>query len=54
VQPPQDNRSNMVKKLEKGRTTSKITPQQQKKQVHHKKEERTLLMKSLNMQEVPT
>jgi hypothetical protein len=38
VQPPQDNHSNMVKKLEKRRTTPKITSQQQKKQVHHKEE----------------
>jgi hypothetical protein len=28
VQPPQDNGSNMVKKLEKGRTTPKIASQQ--------------------------
>jgi cell division protein FtsB len=27
VQPPQDNRSNMVKKLEKGRTTPKVASQ---------------------------
>jgi cell division protein FtsB len=27
VQPPQDNRSNMVKKLEKGRTTPKVVSQ---------------------------
>jgi hypothetical protein len=40
VQPPQDNHSNMVKKLEKGRTAPKITSQQQSKQVHHKKEEK--------------
>jgi hypothetical protein len=40
VQPPQDNHSNMVKKLEKGRTAPKITYQQQSKQVHHKKEEK--------------
>jgi hypothetical protein len=40
VQPPQDNRSNMVKKLEKGRTTPKIASQQQRKQVHHEKDEK--------------
>jgi hypothetical protein len=40
VQPPQHNYSNMVKKLEKGRTTPKIASQQQSKQVHHKKEEK--------------
>jgi cell division protein FtsB len=28
VQPPQDNRSNIVKKFEKGRTTPKIASQQ--------------------------
>jgi hypothetical protein len=43
VQPPQDNRSNMVKKLEKGRTTSKVASQQQSNQVHHKKEEKNLV-----------
>jgi hypothetical protein len=31
VQPTQDNRSDMVKKLEKERTTPKIAPQQHKK-----------------------
>jgi hypothetical protein len=40
VQPPQDNRSNIVKKLEKGRIVPKIASQQQSKQVHHKKEEK--------------
>jgi hypothetical protein len=39
VQPPQDNRSKMMKKLEKGKTTPKITSQQQKKQVHNEKDE---------------
>jgi hypothetical protein len=43
VQPPQDNCSNMVKKLEKRRTTPKIASQQQRKQVHHKKEEENLV-----------
>jgi hypothetical protein len=33
VQPNQDNRSNVVKKLEKGKTTSKIVSQPSKKQV---------------------
>jgi hypothetical protein len=33
VQPPQDNRNNMVKKLEKGKTASKIACQLPKKQV---------------------
>jgi hypothetical protein len=40
VQPPQDNHSNMVKKLEKGRTAPNIVSQQQRKQVHHKKDEK--------------
>jgi cell division protein FtsB len=35
AQPSQDNHSNMVKKLEKGRTAPKIASQQQRKQVHH-------------------
>jgi hypothetical protein len=38
VQPPQDNRSNMVKKLEKGRTTLNVASQQSK-QAHQRKEE---------------
>jgi hypothetical protein len=33
VQTPQDNRNNMVKKLEKGKTTPKIASQPPKKQV---------------------
>jgi hypothetical protein len=40
VQPPQDNHSNMVKKLEKGKTAPKITSQQQRKQVHHETDEK--------------
>jgi hypothetical protein len=40
VQPSQDNRRNMVNKLEKGRTMPKLAPQHQKKPIHHKKEER--------------
>jgi hypothetical protein len=40
VQPPQDNHSNMVKKVEKGRTVLKIASQQQKKQVQHEKNEK--------------
>jgi glutaredoxin len=42
-QPPQDNRSNMVKKLENGRTAPNITSQQQRKQCHHKKGEKNLV-----------
>jgi hypothetical protein len=40
VQPTQDNHSNMVKKLEKGRTAPKIASQEPKKQVQHQKDER--------------
>jgi cell division protein FtsB len=40
VQPPQDNRSNMVKKLEKEKTTSKIASQQPKKQDQNKNDEK--------------
>jgi hypothetical protein len=47
VQPPQDNRSNMVKKLEKGRTTRKIASQQSKKQVQHQKDERIEYVRSV-------
>jgi hypothetical protein len=39
VQPPQDNCSNMVKKLEKKRTAPKNASQQRKKQVQHEKDE---------------
>jgi hypothetical protein len=42
VQLPQDNRSNIVKKLEKGRTTPKIASQQQRKQVHHERDEKII------------
>jgi hypothetical protein len=40
VQPPEDNHSNMVKKLGKGRTTPKIASQQPKKQIQHEKDEK--------------
>jgi preprotein translocase subunit SecG len=40
AQPSQDNRRNMVNKLEKEKTVAKLAPQQQKKVIHHKKEER--------------
>jgi hypothetical protein len=43
VQPPKDNHSNKVKKLEKGRTAPKIVSQQQIKQVHHKREQKNLV-----------
>jgi hypothetical protein len=47
VQPPQDNHSNMVKKLEKGRTTSKIASEQQRKQVQHEKDEKVEYARSV-------
>jgi hypothetical protein len=40
VQPPQDNHSNMVKKLEKGKITPKIVSQPLKKQVQNEKDEK--------------
>jgi hypothetical protein len=39
VQPSQDNRSNMVKKLEKGRTAPKVASQQQRKHLMDEKVE---------------
>jgi hypothetical protein len=47
VQPPQDNRSNMVKKSEKEITALKIASQQPRKQVHHKEEEMNLMDKNV-------
>jgi hypothetical protein len=49
AQPSQDNRRNMVNKLENGKTMSKIAPQQQKKPINHKKEERANIDKKLSM-----
>jgi cell division protein FtsB len=40
VQPSQDNRSNMVKKLEKEKTTPKIASQPSKKQVQNEKDKK--------------
>jgi hypothetical protein len=40
VQPPQDNRSNVVKKLEKGKTAPKIASQPSKKQVQNEKDKK--------------
>jgi hypothetical protein len=40
VQPSQNNRRNMVNKLEKEITAPKLVPQQQIKSTHQKKEER--------------
>jgi hypothetical protein len=47
VQPPQDNRRNVVKKLEKGKTTPKITSQHSKKQVQNEKDERVEYARSI-------
>jgi hypothetical protein len=49
AQPSQDNRRNMVNKLENGKTMPKIAPQQQKKPINHKKEERANIDKKLSM-----
>jgi hypothetical protein len=46
VQPPQDNHSNVVKKLEKGKTAPKIASQPLKKQVQNEKD------KKIQLQEV--
>jgi hypothetical protein len=40
VQPPQDNRSNVMKKLEKGKTASKIASQPPKKQDKNEKDKK--------------
>jgi cell division protein FtsB len=42
VQHSQNNRRNMMKKLEKGTTTPKIASQNHNKQIHYNKEEITL------------
>jgi hypothetical protein len=47
VQPPQDNRSNMVKKLEKEKTAPKIASQPSKKQVQNKKDEKVEYARSV-------
>jgi hypothetical protein len=47
VQPPQDNHSNMVKKLEKGRTAPKIASQQPRKQVQHEKDKKVEYARSI-------
>jgi hypothetical protein len=40
IQPPQDNRNNVVKKLEKGKITPNIASQSSKKQVQNEKNEK--------------
>jgi hypothetical protein len=47
VQPPQDNRSNVVKKLEKGKTAPKIASQPPKKQVQNEKDEKIEYVRSV-------
>jgi hypothetical protein len=47
VQPPQDNRSNVVKKLEKGKTAPKIDSQPSKKQVQNETDEKVEYAKSV-------
>jgi hypothetical protein len=47
VQPPQDNRNNMVKKLEKGKTSPKITSQLPKKQVQKERDEKVKYARSI-------
>jgi hypothetical protein len=47
IQPPQDNRSNMVKKLEKKKTALKIASQPPKKQVQNKKDEKVEYARSV-------
>jgi hypothetical protein len=47
VQPPQDNRSNTVKKLEKGTTAPKIASQPSKKQVQNEKGEKIEYVRSV-------
>jgi hypothetical protein len=46
-QPSQDNRRNMVNKIEKGRTAPKLAPQHQKKPTHYKTEERSNIDKNI-------
>jgi hypothetical protein len=47
VQPRQDNRNNMVKKIEKGKTASKIASQPPKKQVQKKRDEKVEYTRSV-------
>jgi hypothetical protein len=47
MQPPQDNRNNMVKKLEKGNTTPKIVSQPPKKQVQKERDEKVEYARSV-------
>jgi hypothetical protein len=47
VQPPQDNRSNVVKKLEKGKTVPKIASQPSKTRVQNEKDEKVEYARSV-------
>jgi hypothetical protein len=47
VQPRQDNRNNMVKKIEKGKTAPKIVSQPPKKQVQKKRDEKVEYARSV-------
>jgi hypothetical protein len=47
VQPSQDNRSNVVKKLVKGKTAPKIASQPSKKQVQNEKDEKVEYARSV-------
>jgi hypothetical protein len=47
VQPPQDNRNNMVKKLEKEKITPKIASQPPKKQVQKQRDEKVEYARSV-------
>jgi hypothetical protein len=47
VQPPQDNRSNVVKKFEKEKTTPKIDSRPPKKQVQNEKDEMIKYVRSV-------
>jgi hypothetical protein len=47
VQPPQDNHSNVVKKLEKEKTAPKIASQPSKKQVQNEKDEKVEYARSV-------
>jgi hypothetical protein len=51
VQPPQDNHSNAVKKLKKGKTAPKITSQPPKKQVKNEKDENVEYVRSAFLNE---
>jgi hypothetical protein len=55
VQPAQDNRSNVVKKLEKRKITSKISFQTSKKQVQNENDEKVEYARSvfLNVNSIP-